>query len=392
MVCTANDLLGWKDFPKGLRILLLDEGKDSAAEIRSKLEEMEYNVSTFFSESEALSAISSKNEIFHVAIVEVSAGNSNGRFKFLETAKDLPILMMSNMHCLTTMMKCIALGAVEFLHRPVSEEKLKNIWQHVVHKAFNAGASAGSETLKSIKDCVNSVLQLQQESRQIENQVLEESGKKAEDHESASTDKFPAPSTPQINRGERLLEDVEYQDQTNSTSADKESGENDGESKFVDATSTSSGMEIKVNQSQRSIDYAKPLIKGEDKSVDGVKRTAGMSSHPLNKEGTNYHLADDRNLNTESGGHSPRGAKNNRKKAKVDWTPDLHKRFVQAVDQLGVDQAIPSRILELMKVKGLTRHNVASHLQVGKEVKMDTLFVMDEIHDFGCTNYMNSLL
>jgi len=48
----------------------------------------------------------------------------------------------------------------------------------------------------------------------------------------------------------------------------------------------------------------------------------------------------------------------------VDWTPELHKKFVKAVEQLGIDQAIPSRILELMKVEGLTRHNVASHLQV----------------------------
>lgn len=51
----------------------------------------------------------------------------------------------------------------------------------------------------------------------------------------------------------------------------------------------------------------------------------------------------------------------------VDWTPELHKKFVQAVEQLGVDQAIPSRILELMKVEGLTRHNVASHLQVSQD-------------------------
>jgi len=48
----------------------------------------------------------------------------------------------------------------------------------------------------------------------------------------------------------------------------------------------------------------------------------------------------------------------------VDWTPELHKKFVKAVEQLSIDQAIPSRILELMKVEGLTRHNVASHLQV----------------------------
>lgn len=50
--------------------------------------------------------------------------------------------------------------------------------------------------------------------------------------------------------------------------------------------------------------------------------------------------------------------------SQVDWTPELHKKFVKAVEQLGIDHAIPSRILDLMKVEGLTRHNVASHLQV----------------------------
>ncbi|KAI3802256.1 hypothetical protein L1987_30386 [Smallanthus sonchifolius] len=52
-----------------------------------------------------------------------------------------------------------------------------------------------------------------------------------------------------------------------------------------------------------------------------------------------------------------------RRKVKVDWTPELHRRFVQAVEQLGVDKAVPSRILEIMGIAGLTRHNIASHLQ-----------------------------
>ncbi|XP_073307391.1 probable transcription factor GLK1 isoform X2 [Primulina huaijiensis] len=52
-----------------------------------------------------------------------------------------------------------------------------------------------------------------------------------------------------------------------------------------------------------------------------------------------------------------------KKKVKVDWTPELHKKFVQAVEQLGLDKAVPSRILELMGIDCLTRHNVASHLQ-----------------------------
>lgn len=52
-----------------------------------------------------------------------------------------------------------------------------------------------------------------------------------------------------------------------------------------------------------------------------------------------------------------------KRKVKVDWTPELHKKFVKAVEKLGVDKAVPSRILELMDTPGLTRHNIASHLQ-----------------------------
>ncbi|XP_039008970.1 transcription activator GLK1-like isoform X2 [Hibiscus syriacus] len=55
--------------------------------------------------------------------------------------------------------------------------------------------------------------------------------------------------------------------------------------------------------------------------------------------------------------------KQEKRKPKVDWTPELHRRFVQAVEQLGVEKAVPSRILELMGIDCLTRHNIASHLQ-----------------------------
>lgn len=49
MVCTANDLQEWKDFPKGLKVLLLDEDNSSAAEIKSKLEAMDYIGEKFLS-------------------------------------------------------------------------------------------------------------------------------------------------------------------------------------------------------------------------------------------------------------------------------------------------------------------------------------------------------
>ncbi|KAJ7954347.1 Two-component response regulator [Quillaja saponaria] len=51
------------------------------------------------------------------------------------------------------------------------------------------------------------------------------------------------------------------------------------------------------------------------------------------------------------------------KKPRVVWSVELHQQFVSAVNQLGLDKAVPKRILELMNVPGLTRENVASHLQ-----------------------------
>ncbi|GKU87164.1 hypothetical protein SLEP1_g1608 [Rubroshorea leprosula] len=51
------------------------------------------------------------------------------------------------------------------------------------------------------------------------------------------------------------------------------------------------------------------------------------------------------------------------KKPRVVWSVELHRKFVAAVNQLGLDKAVPKKILDLMNVEGLTRENVASHLQ-----------------------------
>ncbi|KAJ9152606.1 hypothetical protein P3X46_026157 [Hevea brasiliensis] len=331
MVCTANYLSAWKDFPKGLSVLLLAEDSSSAAEMKSKLEAMDYIVSIFCNENEALSVISSKPESFHVAIVEVSTSNSNGRFKFLETAKDLPTIMISNIHCLSIMMKCIALGAVEFLWKPLSEDKLRNIWQHVVHKAFNAGGSVLSESLKPVKDSVVSILQLQVETEEPKNETLE----RIENTSPASEN------------------DYEY-------SSEKESEEHEGESKSVETTCAMTEVTLQVGHPQSSIET---VIKEKDDSADGVKSENNPSGHPPNNDSLNNPDGNAANPVKASGLHNSCGTRVNRKKIKVDWTPELHKKFVQAVEQLGVDQAVPSRILEVMKVGGLTRHNVASHLQ-----------------------------
>ncbi|KAH9622681.1 hypothetical protein KSS87_011397 [Heliosperma pusillum] len=45
------------------------------------------------------------------------------------------------------------------------------------------------------------------------------------------------------------------------------------------------------------------------------------------------------------------------KKPRVVWSVELHRKFVAAVNQLGLEKAVPKKILELMNVEKLTREN-----------------------------------
>ncbi|KAL7086983.1 hypothetical protein ACP275_13G036800 [Erythranthe tilingii] len=96
-------------------------------------------------------------------------------------------------------------------------------------------------------------------------------------------------------------------------------------------------------------------IKSASSSDTAATNTAAIV---INKKDDEPNVAD-RGRKSMAHSKNPMG----KKKVKVDWTPELHRRFVQAVEQLGVDKAVPSRILELMGIDCLTRHNIASHLQ-----------------------------
>ncbi|GKV13033.1 hypothetical protein SLEP1_g24110 [Rubroshorea leprosula] len=51
------------------------------------------------------------------------------------------------------------------------------------------------------------------------------------------------------------------------------------------------------------------------------------------------------------------------KKPKLVWTNELHNRFLQAIRFLGIEKALPKKILQRMNVPGLTKENISSHLQ-----------------------------
>ncbi|KAL9277674.1 hypothetical protein ACSQ67_025002 [Phaseolus vulgaris] len=188
------------------------------------------HVSIFFDENEALSTIWSSLDGFHVAIVE--------------------------------------LGAVEFLSKPLSEDKLQNIWQHVVHKAFNAGANApnSNEQDKTHKRTMS--IDLENVSRFGD-----------DDKEQSACDKYPTPSTPQLKHGTRLLDDGDCHEHTN-FSTEKESGEHDGEWKSVEASCEN----LNAESSPQPIEPGETLIKEEEDFANGSKCEIAVSPNLHNEK------------------------------------------------------------------------------------------------------------
>ncbi|XP_027914131.1 two-component response regulator ORR21-like [Vigna unguiculata] len=241
---------GTAEFPAGLRVLVVDDDATTLRIIEQMSIRCRYRVTTCTEATVALNLLRERKGCFDVVLSDVHMPDMDG-YKLLEHVgleMDLPVIMMSGDSTTSAVMKGIRHGACDYLIKPVREEELRNIWQHVVRKIWN------------------------------ENKEHDNSG-----------------SMEDSDWNIRGNDDIEY-------------------------TSVADEAEVVKAPKKRS------SLKEEDIELE--------SDDPATS-----------------------------KKPRVVWSVELHQQFVSAVNQLGLDKAVPKRILELMNVPGLTRENVASHLQ-----------------------------
>ena len=265
---------------------------------------IESTATTFTRGTDALKTLRERRDDFDIVLSDVHMPDMDG-FKLLEAVAlelDVPVMMMSANSATEVVLRGIIHGAVDYLLKPVRIEEIRNIWQHVVRRR------RGDGTVQDLLD-------------------------------------------PQSSGGRGAASE--------GSQGSKDAGERGGAGKK--GNSSAKGASAK----KRGADALAANDSGETNSGSGKARNGkgGKNQGADGDEGNGKGADGGAGPQNGSGGRGEHEDSSALKKPRVVWSAELHQQFVTAVNQLGIDKAVPKRILDLMGVQGLTRENVASHLQ-----------------------------
>ncbi|GBF88516.1 hypothetical protein Rsub_01231 [Raphidocelis subcapitata] len=138
-------------FPSGLHVLLVDPDDEARARTEAQLRECSYEVTACASCAEAVVQLSSPPAPFDVLLADSAAigcvAAARGRSGLLDSCRGVPCILMGANPSPADVMRGVSLGAVDFLAKPLSQLKLRNIWQHTVRRMMDEmrlGAGKGA--------------------------------------------------------------------------------------------------------------------------------------------------------------------------------------------------------------------------------------------------------
>lgn len=119
-----------------VRILLCDGDSDSSREVLRLLCNCSYQVTCAKSPRQVISILNYEGGEIDLILAEVDLPVSKcfKMLKYIARNKDLrhiPIIMMSNRDEVPVVVKCLRLGAAEYLVKPLRTNELLNLWTHV---------------------------------------------------------------------------------------------------------------------------------------------------------------------------------------------------------------------------------------------------------------------
>lgn len=119
-----------------VRILLCDNDHKSSGEILTLLCECSYQVTSVKSARQVIDALNAVGPEIDIILAEVDLPMAKGMkmLKYIMRDKELhriPVIMMSAQDEVSVVVKCLRLGAADYLVKPLRSNELLNIWTHM---------------------------------------------------------------------------------------------------------------------------------------------------------------------------------------------------------------------------------------------------------------------
>lgn len=119
-----------------VRILLCDNDTKSSDEIFTLLCGCSYQVTSVRSARQVIDALNAEGHDIDIILAEVDLPMTKGMkmLKYIMRDKELrriPIIMMSAQDEVSVVVKCLRLGAADYLVKPLRTNELLNLWTHM---------------------------------------------------------------------------------------------------------------------------------------------------------------------------------------------------------------------------------------------------------------------
>ncbi|KAH9298669.1 hypothetical protein KI387_030351, partial [Taxus chinensis] len=126
-----------------LRVLLVEDDDSTRQVVSALLRHCGYEVTSVANGLEAWDLLEDPSNHFNLVLTEVEMPYLSGisllsKIMSHQIYRNIPVIMMSSLDSMSVIFKCLTMGAVDFLIKPVRKNELKNIWKHIWKRRQNS--------------------------------------------------------------------------------------------------------------------------------------------------------------------------------------------------------------------------------------------------------------